>query len=61
MLYLYMLAGLSSFSLGFCCKVYYFPDERELDEIERIRDYNTYLEEMLIDYKSEQCMCFKKS
>jgi len=56
-----MLAGLSSFSLGFCCKVYYFPDERELDEIERIRDYNTYLEEMLIDYKSEQCMCFKKS
>ena len=54
MMYLYILTGLISFSVGFCCKACFFSnkiqiDTRELDEIDNLRDYNTYLEEMLND------------
>lgn len=53
-MYLYILTGLISFSSGFCFHICCFPnkiqiDDSELDEIDNLHDYITYLEEMLND------------
>ena len=54
-MYIYILTGLISFSAGFCFHVCCFPNKiqidsnelDELDEIDNLRDYITYLEDML--------------